>query len=166
MSAVLPAPTIPLSQCLVPITVAITGHRDIPKEDEPKLRSALREQLDSLALKHPSSPRLFLSGLAEGADRLAARCALEAGWQLGAVLPLPQSDYENDFESPESIADTLLVAAHAAMFANANLGGLCLGFKELDCEWDVEDADALIAALPARYQISYRTMAHDLSLIG
>jgi hypothetical protein len=105
MSAVSPAPTIPLSQCLVPITVAITGHRDIPKEDEPKLRAALREQLDSLALKHPSSPRLFLSGLAEGADRLAARCALEAGWQLGALLPLPQSDYENDFESPGSIAD-------------------------------------------------------------
>ena len=54
-------------------------------------------------------------------------------------------------KAPETIADGLLVAAHAALFANANLGGLCLGLKELDCEWDVEDADALAApsrALP------------------
>ena len=69
-------------------------------------------------------------------------------------------------KAPETIADGLLVAAHAALFANANLSGLCVGLRELDCEWDVEDADALIAALPARYQFSYRTIAHDLSLIG
>jgi hypothetical protein len=70
---------------------------------------------------------------------------------------------EKDGISPESIADTLLVAA---MFANANLGGLCLGLKELDCEWDVEDADALAASIPARYQLTYRTFAHDISITG
>lgn len=68
--------------------------------------------------------------------------------------------------APEAIADRLLVAAHAALFDSANLNGLCLGLKELDCEWDVEDADALAASIPARYQITYRTMAHDISMIG
>lgn len=73
---------------------------------------------------------------------------------------------EKDGTAPESIADMLLVAAHAAMFANANLGGLCLGLKELDCEWDVEDADALAASIPARYQFNYRTFVHDISIAG
>lgn len=68
--------------------------------------------------------------------------------------------------TPEAIADRLLVAAHAALFDSANLNGLCLGLRELDCEWDVEDADALAASIPARYQITYRTMAHDISMIG
>jgi hypothetical protein len=68
--------------------------------------------------------------------------------------------------APEAIADALLVAAHAALFASTNLGGLCLGLRELECEWDVEDADATAAAIPARYQITYRTLASDISTIG
>lgn len=68
--------------------------------------------------------------------------------------------------APEAIADRLLVAAHVALFASVNLNGLCLGLKEIDCEWDVEDADATALAIPARYQITYRTMAHDISMIG
>ena len=68
--------------------------------------------------------------------------------------------------APEAIADVLLVAAHATLFASANLAGLCLGIRELECEWDVEDADAAAAAIPARYQITYRTLASDISMIG
>lgn len=69
-------------------------------------------------------------------------------------------------EPAESIADRLLVEAHRALFADSNLGGLCLGLKELDGDWDVEDADATAAAQPARYQITYRTLAHDLTQKG
>lgn len=67
---------------------------------------------------------------------------------------------------PEALADQILVAAHAALFSNANFNGLALGLKELDCEWDVEDADATAAAVPARYQITYRTRFHDLASQG
>ena len=73
---------------------------------------------------------------------------------------------ETGSDAPEVIADRLLVAAHAALFANLNLGGLCLGIQELDCEWDVEDADATAAAIPARYQVTYRTRCDDLSQQG
>ena len=99
---------------LVPIVVGITGHRDILVEDRSVLRGALRRELDRLALENPHSPKLLLSGLAEGADRLAAFCALEAGWQLGAVLPLPQADYETDFESAESLAEFRYLLSRAA----------------------------------------------------
>lgn len=73
---------------------------------------------------------------------------------------------ETGSDTPEVIADRLLVAAHAALLSNVNLGGLCLSIRELDCEWDVEDADATAAAIPARYQITYRTLAADLSIRG
>jgi hypothetical protein len=67
---------------------------------------------------------------------------------------------------PETQADALLTAAHAALMANGNLGGLALGIREQDCEWEVEDADAVAAAIPARYRITYRTLANDLSQQG
>ena len=43
--------------------------------------------------------------------------------------------------------------------ADVNLGGLALGIREQECEWEVEDADAVAAAIPARYRITYRTLA-------
>lgn len=67
---------------------------------------------------------------------------------------------------PETEADRLLTAAHAALMADGNLGGLCLGIREQECDWDIEDADAVAAAIPARYAITYRTLAGDLSTPG
>ena len=68
--------------------------------------------------------------------------------------------------SPHSLADRVLVAAHAALFSNVSVNGLTLGLKELDCEWDVEDGDASAVAIPARYQYSYRTLINDLATQG
>ena len=68
--------------------------------------------------------------------------------------------------APETEADQLLTAAHAALMADVNLGGLALGIKEVECEWEVEDADAVAAAIPARYCITYRTLAADLATPG
>ncbi|MBI5923867.1 MAG: hypothetical protein HY847_19740 [Betaproteobacteria bacterium] len=82
------------------------------------------------------------------------------------VIRLVALARETGNESPETIADHLLVAAHAALFSHTTLGGLCLGIKELECEWDIEDADATAAAIPARYQITYRTLANDISQQG
>ncbi len=68
--------------------------------------------------------------------------------------------------SPETEADRLLTAAHFALLADASLGGLALGIREQDLEWEIEDADAVALALPARYAITYRTLANDLSTQG
>ncbi len=67
---------------------------------------------------------------------------------------------------PETEADALLVAAHAALMGETTLGGLALGIVEIDCEWEVEDADATAVAIPARYAIRYRTLQHDLTQRG
>ena len=69
-------------------------------------------------------------------------------------------------EPAEMIADRLLVACHTALFSDPNLGGTTLGLQELDCDWDIEDADATAAAIPARYQITFRTLVHDLTAQG
>lgn len=69
-------------------------------------------------------------------------------------------------DDSEVVADEILVAAHAALFADTNLGGLCLGIRELDCEWEIEDADDTATAIPARYEITYRTRFDDLLIQG
>jgi hypothetical protein len=65
-----------------------------------------------------------------------------------------------------SLADRLLVAAHAALFVDVNFDGLALGLKELEADWDIEEADAVACALPCRYAITYRSLLHDLSAVG
>lgn len=73
---------------------------------------------------------------------------------------------ETESEAAETIVDRLQVAVHAALFADSGFGGLCLALQELDCDWSIEDADATAAALPARYQLTYRTLVHDLTAQG
>jgi len=63
-------------------------------------------------------------------------------------------------------ADRTMVAAHAALMPDPSLGGLALLLHEVDAEWDAEDADAGAVALPARYEIRYRTHALDLTQKG
>lgn len=108
---------------LVPLVLAVTGHRDVPADDLAVLSAAVSAQLRKLSAQHPNSPGLLLSGLAEGADRLVARCALEAGWALGVVLPLPQSDYEADFSDERSVADFRELIARAAWCRDISAAG-------------------------------------------
>lgn len=68
--------------------------------------------------------------------------------------------------TPETEADRLLTAAHLALLADGTFSGLALGVREQECEWEVEDADAIAVALPARYRITYRTLANDISIQG
>lgn len=69
-------------------------------------------------------------------------------------------------EAPEPVADRLLLAAHAALLVDVTLNGLALGLEETDCDWQQEDADMEIAAMPARYHITYRTYANNITLKG
>ncbi len=64
----------------------------------------------------------------------------------------------------ETQADTLLCAAHAALMLDVNLGGLALGVREVESEWEVDDADGVAASASARYQITYRTLIADIAI--
>ncbi len=97
----------------VPIILGVTGHRDLPSEDVENLRGAVRKRFEELKSNCPNSPFKLISGLAEGADRLVAEVALECGFGLLAALPMAQADYEQDFESPQSLDHFRLLVAKA-----------------------------------------------------
>lgn len=89
----------------LPLVIGITGHRDLRDEDRATLGARIREIITGLQSRYPHTPLLLLSPLAEGADRLAARAALECGARLCVSLPMPKAIYEADFQAPESLAE-------------------------------------------------------------
>ncbi len=90
----------------IPVVVGVTGHRDVVDSHDGTLAKRIQELLADLAARCPHSDLVLLSALAEGADRLAARAALELP-RVSLVVPLPmrRADYEREFSSPESIAE-------------------------------------------------------------
>lgn len=109
-----------------PLTVAVTGHRDILHPDEAVSSAAVF--FHTLANNHPNTPLRLLSGLAEGGDRIAAHAfqiarrermarhdRTAADWTFVPVLPMNPTAYRQDF--PDSIAefDALLAEATAVI---------------------------------------------------
>lgn len=93
------ATPLPSEACLL---VGVTAHRDLVTSEVPGLEAAVTQFLRRLQTLHPALPVAVMSGLAEGGDRLAARCALAIGMPVVAVLPLPIDDYRGDCTSPAS----------------------------------------------------------------
>jgi hypothetical protein len=86
---------------VLPLVVGVTGHRDPPADAEGPLRERFGDVLIRLQQRHPSMELLVLSGLAAGADLIAAEEALARGIAVLGCLPMPQSEYEKDFTPPE-----------------------------------------------------------------
>lgn len=95
------------------LSVGITGHRPPALNEEaeqailPLLKDVLIHLREGATLMRTANPGLFedgdlvprfVSALAEGADQIGASVALELGYRLDAVLPLPRDDYRTDFE--------------------------------------------------------------------
>lgn len=97
----------------LPFIVAVTGHRDMRDEDIPAVRASVRALLVELGDGAPHTQIELLTPLAEGADRLAARVALELGIPIIAALPLDPAEYKKDFGGEASIQefDDLLARA-------------------------------------------------------
>lgn len=90
---------------LLPLVVGVTGHRDLAADEVDNVVQRVRDFFQSLARSYPHTPVILLSSLAEGADRLVARAALEFGAELYVVLPLQAELYEEDFAAPESLEE-------------------------------------------------------------
>ena len=103
-----------------PVCVGITGHRDLVDPDG--VRRAIAA---ALRVAGGGRPVLLLTSLAEGADRLAARAALEGGGRLHAVLPVPAPSYVDDFGGPASVAEfsSLLGRASRVTIAGEDVAG-------------------------------------------
>ncbi len=86
----------------LPLVVGVTGHRDLVPDDAPRIVERVRALFEELSKSYAHTPLVLMSSLAEGADRLVARTALECGVGLYAVLPMNAQAYEGDFETEAS----------------------------------------------------------------
>ncbi|OFX00932.1 MAG: hypothetical protein A3D94_20370 [Alphaproteobacteria bacterium RIFCSPHIGHO2_12_FULL_66_14] len=87
----------------VPLTIGVTGHRQIAGNCTEAIEAAVASILDGVRAKAPHAPLLLLTGLAEGADRLVARLASQRfGAELVVVLPRAAESYRSDFATAES----------------------------------------------------------------
>jgi hypothetical protein len=108
----------------LPLVVAVTGHTDLRDEDIGPLTTRVRGLLAGLRDRYPHTSIELMSSLAEGADRLAARAALDLGMPLVVPLPLPPADYRNDFTDGGSVDefDRLCRAAASVFVVTAGDG--------------------------------------------
>jgi hypothetical protein len=115
------------------LRIGITGTRQIEQQHSERIvreverfLSQVREDVSRISRLPPAqgpygageglAPILTaISPIAEGADRLFARAALDQGFSLICPLPFARDDYENDFVSPASKQEfrTLLQGAGA-----------------------------------------------------
>lgn len=98
-----------MSDYALPITIAVTGHRD-PANPQ-AVKRAIDEILALLEARFAHTPLQALSPLAEGADRLFAEVALDRGIPLDVILPLRQEVYERDFPASIDTFRALLARA-------------------------------------------------------
>ncbi len=81
----------------VPLVYGVSGHRNILRAQIPELRKKLTEYFRKEKENYPHTRLILLSGLAIGADQIAAECALAEGWEVGAVLAAPIDDFVKPF---------------------------------------------------------------------
>jgi len=83
----------------LPLVIGVTGHRDLAPQDIPRIRESLAALFVGLRRQYPHTPLRLLSPLAEGADRLVAKVALEHGAELVVPLPMDEAEYRKDFRT-------------------------------------------------------------------
>ncbi len=83
------------------LTFGIIGHRPnrLPASARAALTGEIGRVLDVLGEAFPGSQFLLVSGLAEGADQMTAKAALERGFRLVAPLPFSRGEFAKDFEA-------------------------------------------------------------------
>ncbi|HEY6170933.1 MAG TPA: hypothetical protein VIX80_01625, partial [Candidatus Kapabacteria bacterium] len=135
----------------LPITIGITGHRDIKAEDIPLIEVSLKKVYKEISDQCPHSPIYVITALAEGADRIAAKIALELGLKIIVPLPMRREIYETDFSSSESRVEFEELLCESEEWFELPL---MVGVKEQDIIEYGDDRDhqyAFVGAYIARY---------------
>ncbi|MCL5880894.1 MAG: hypothetical protein M1478_08805, partial [Deltaproteobacteria bacterium] len=90
-----------LSNAKIPLVLGVTGHRDVREDDKVIIQKELEIFFSTLRKDYPNTPLYLISALAEGADRIAARSALDNGLSLISHIPMKVEDYKKDFPFSE-----------------------------------------------------------------
>lgn len=99
----------------LPLTIGVTGHRDLLDAELPHLRALLAGQFTAWLARAPHTPLHVLSPLAAGADLLVAEVAQALADEgrpvvLRAVLPMAWQDYAEDFSAADQARAQALLA--------------------------------------------------------
>ncbi len=97
------------------LILGTTAHRDIPEAMQEEVATAVRAFLRRLQHEYPALPLAVMSALAEGGDRIVARCAVDLGIPLIAPLPMSRSAYLADFTTAASREEFNRLAAAAEL---------------------------------------------------
>ena len=135
---------------LVPLVVGVTGHRDIRPEDLPELERTVRAVFDDIQRLDPGRPLVLLTPLAEGADILAARVAIERGTRLIVPLPFPRGEYEQTF-SDQGLAEFRRLVDGGAVINRVDMPAISSHETLLTPESRRDLQYALVGAYVARY---------------
>ena len=104
----------PRAKQTAPLVIGVTGHRNIGARNR-KLAGLVRAECARLRKEHRGRTFVVLSPLAEGADRLVARVAMDVlDARLVVPLPLPLDDadgYRKDFPASALEFERLLTRA-------------------------------------------------------
>ena len=95
------------------LNIGVTAHRDLVERDVPRMRAEVRGFLLQLQASLPDLPLQLICALASGGDQLVAEEALALGIDVVAPLPMPQADYEADFEDAAALAKFRALLARA-----------------------------------------------------
>ncbi|MHA7871225.1 MAG: hypothetical protein ACX939_02640, partial [Hyphococcus sp.] len=113
----------------IALRIGVTGHRKarLAADQLDRIKTQTRMVLDHAAAALEAAHgryaseysgaaplRYFVSALADGADTLAAKEALDAGWLLLAPLPFSIESYKTDFSAEDNAEfERLIAAAHS-----------------------------------------------------
>ncbi len=82
------------------LILGVTGHRDLKKETVAQLEKCVGEKLAALKKEFVEARIVVMSALAEGADQLVAKVAVdELGLELVVPLPFPAETCGERFEN-------------------------------------------------------------------
>lgn len=95
--------------------IAVTGHRKLPKEKFPFITQLINEFFLGLQKEHGTNITI-LSPLAEGADTLCAKLALNMGFRLMVPLPMNVLEYRKDFSDAKAAEFDYLMSMADAVF--------------------------------------------------
>jgi len=80
-----------------PYSIGVTGHRHLPQERLQNLSAEIKAFYQNEIAQHGTENIAVLSSLAEGADTLCAKLALDEGLRLTVPLPMNALEYRKDF---------------------------------------------------------------------
>jgi hypothetical protein len=89
------------------LRVGVTGHRPnrMPESQWDRIKRDLATVMAEVEATHRDRRPVLLSGIAEGADRLAAFAALGCGWSLRSILAFHRTRFEADFPEPFAVGE-------------------------------------------------------------